>query len=62
MLSQALDKLPVKQRAAFIQYHRFEMLQEEIAAHHGVDVRTVRSWLKKAGAALGLTGGKDDRE
>lgn len=62
MLSQALDRLPAKQRAVFIQYHQFSMLQEEIAAHHGVDVRTVRSWLKKAGAALGLTGGKDDRE
>ena len=62
LLAIALDKLPAKQRAAFIQYHRFEMRQEEIAAHHGVDVRTVRSWLKKAGAALGLTGEKDDRE
>ena len=62
LLAVALDKLPAKHRAAFIQYHRLGMSQEEIAAHHGVDVRTARSWLKKAGVALGLTGEKDDRK
>ncbi|MDE2133256.1 MAG: RNA polymerase sigma factor [Alphaproteobacteria bacterium] len=61
LLTLALDKLPPKHRAAFIQYHNFDMTQEEIAAHHRVDVRTVRSWLKKASAAVGLTGDENDR-
>lgn len=60
LLALALGKLLPKHRAAFIQYHRFEMTQEEIAAHHGVDARTVRNWLKKAGRAVGLTGDEDD--
>lgn len=56
LLAIAIDKLPPKHRAAFIQYHRFEMTHEEIAAHHGVDESTVRYWLKKAAVATGLTG------
>jgi len=60
LLTHALGKLPLKHRAAVIQYHLFEMTQEEIATHHGVSVRTVYSWLKKAEAAVGFTGDEDD--
>jgi RNA polymerase sigma factor (sigma-70 family) len=56
LLSHALRKLTPNHRAAFLQYHHFEMTQEEIAAHHRVDARTIRNWLKKAGDAVGLTG------
>ena len=56
----ALDKLPAKQRAAIIQYYRLEMSQEEIAANHGVSVRTVFSWLTKAERAIGLAGDEND--
>lgn len=56
----ALDKLPPEQRAAIIQYYRLEMSQEEIAAKHGVSVRTVFSWLSKAKNAIGLAGDEND--
>lgn len=61
LLAHALDKLPHNHRAVFIQYHRFGMTQEEIAAHHHVTVRTVFSWLKKAEAAVGLSGDENER-
>lgn len=60
LLYSALDKLPDKQRAVFIQYHLFKMTQAEIAQHHGVTVRSVYNWLKAAEAAIGLSGGDDD--
>ncbi|MGE0278633.1 MAG: RNA polymerase sigma factor [Nitrospiraceae bacterium] len=60
LASLALDKLPAKQRAAIIQYYRLEMSQEEIAANHGVSVRTVFSWLAKAKRPLGLAGDDND--
>lgn len=61
LLARSLDKLSFKHRAVFIQYHRFEMTQEEIAEQHGVSVRTVYSWLKKAEAAVGLSGDDNER-
>ncbi|MBI1869136.1 MAG: sigma-70 family RNA polymerase sigma factor [Methylocystis sp.] len=61
LLAISLDKLSPKHRAIFIQYHQFEMTQEEIAAHHRVTVRTVYSWLKAAEAAVGLSGDENDR-
>lgn len=60
LLARALRKVSLKQRTAFIQYHLHEMTQEEIGTHHRVNVRTVYSWLKKAGAVVGLTGDEDD--
>jgi RNA polymerase sigma factor (sigma-70 family) len=60
LLAISLDKLPPKHREVFIQYHQFEMTQEEIAAHHRVTVRTVYSWLKSAEAAVGLSGDEND--
>lgn len=61
LLASSLDKLSPKHRAVFIQYHHFEITQEEIAAHHRVTVRTVYSWLKTAEAAVGLSGDENDR-
>lgn len=55
-LSRALDRLSPKQRSAFVQYHVLGLNQEEIARHHGVDVRTIRTWLKTAAGVLGLQG------
>lgn len=55
-LSRALDRLSPKQRSAFVQYHLLGLTQEEIAQHHGVDVRTIRTWLKTAAGVLGLQG------
>jgi RNA polymerase sigma factor (sigma-70 family) len=60
-LSRALDKLSPKFRAAFIQYHVMGLTYEEIAQQHEVDESTVRSWVKRANAIVGLAGGKDDR-
>ena len=60
LLHSALDKLPDKQRAVFIQYHLVKMTQAEIAQHHGATVRSVYNWLKAAEAAIGLSGGDDD--
>ena len=60
LLDLALDKLPEKQRAVFIQYHLFKMTQAEIAEHHGATVRSVYNWLKAVEAAIGLSGGEDD--
>jgi RNA polymerase sigma factor (sigma-70 family) len=56
LLARGIDRLPPKQRAVFIEYHLFLMTQEEIAARHGVTVRTIFSWLKKAETAVGITG------
>lgn len=56
LLSIALDKMPTNHRAAFIQYHLLGRTQEEIAIAKDVDVRTVRTWLKKAGEAVGFKG------
>jgi RNA polymerase sigma factor (sigma-70 family) len=61
LLAYALERLPPKHRAAFIQYHCYEMTQEEIAAHHGVSVRTVYAWLKKSETAVGYSGEHHDR-
>lgn len=61
LLARSLDNLNPTHQAVFIQYHCFEMKQEEIAEHHGVSVRTVYSWLKKAEAAVGLLGEDNDR-
>jgi RNA polymerase sigma factor (sigma-70 family) len=61
LLACALNQLPPEHRAAFIQYHCYEMTQDEIATHHGVSVRTVYSWLKKAEIAVGYSGDNHDR-
>ena len=61
LLHSGLDKLPPKHRAVFIQYHLFEMTQDEIAFLHDVTVRTVYSWRKKAESALGMYGDDHDR-
>jgi RNA polymerase sigma factor (sigma-70 family) len=60
-LSRALDKLSPKFRAVFIQYHVMGLTYEEIAQQHEVDESTVRSWVKRANAIVGLAGGKNDR-
>lgn len=59
-VAEAIKKLPSKLKAPFIQYHRLGLTQEEIAAHHRVDVRTVRNWLKEAAIAVGLKGDDHD--
>lgn len=56
----AIDKLPTKLRVPFVQRHRLDMKQEEIAHQHGVDVRTVRTWLKTAEEMLGMHGEDND--
>jgi RNA polymerase sigma factor (sigma-70 family) len=61
LLTHAVQKLPPKIRAVFIQFHVMGLTKEEIAQQHGVDESNVRYWLKKANATLGLSGGKDDR-
>lgn len=60
LTSVALDKLPAKQREAIIQRYRLEMSQKEIAAHHGVSVRTVFSWLTDAERAIEFAGDEND--
>jgi RNA polymerase sigma factor (sigma-70 family) len=60
LLAHALDKLSSNHRAVFIQYYQFGMTHEEIATHHQVTVRTVFSWLRKAEAAVGLSGDKNE--
>lgn len=62
LLYSALDKLPEKQQAVFIQYHLFKMTQAEIAQHHGATVRSVYNWLKVTETAIGLSGGEDDHD
>jgi RNA polymerase sigma factor (sigma-70 family) len=57
-LSRALDKLSPKFRAVFIQYHVMGLTYEEIAQQHEVDESTVRSWVKRANAIVGLAGGR----
>lgn len=57
-LRSGLARMSPKQRAAFVQYHLFEMTQKEIAVHHGVDQRTIRNWLREAEDVVELTGGK----
>ena len=52
----ALGKLPEPLRSVFIQYHQFNFNQEKLAEKHGVDVRTIRNWLKKASTMLGAAG------
>lgn len=52
----ALDRLPPKIRQVFVEWHQFEMTQEEIAQRHGVSKRTVYSWLKQANDLLGMKG------
>jgi DNA-directed RNA polymerase specialized sigma24 family protein len=56
LLECAEDRLPDKLREVFIQYHHFEMTLEEVANQHGVTVRTIYNWLKKAEAAIGYAG------
>jgi RNA polymerase sigma factor (sigma-70 family) len=56
LISNALAKLPPKHAEAFIQYHHGGLTQVEIAEHHGVTDRTIRTWLNKAAQALGLSG------
>ena len=56
LISVALAKLPPKHAEAFIQYHHSGLTQVEIAEHHGVTDRTIRTWLNKAAQTLGLSG------
>jgi RNA polymerase sigma factor (sigma-70 family) len=60
-LSRALDKLAPELRAVFIQYHVMQLTYEEIAQQLDVDESTVRKWIKRANAIVGIGGGKDDR-
>jgi RNA polymerase sigma factor (sigma-70 family) len=56
LLQREIEKIQPEHRTAFIKYHYFGMTQQEIAKEHGVDVRTVHEWLKKAAIAVGLKG------
>lgn len=60
LLGQMLDRLSPKQREVFIQEHVLEMTRQEIAEHHGVDVRTIYNWLKEAKAVMDFAGGEYD--
>lgn len=58
---QALDKLPPKHRAVFIQIHQLGMTQPEVAQHHGVVVKTVYNWLRECADILSNSGDQDAR-
>jgi RNA polymerase sigma factor (sigma-70 family) len=62
LLTRSVGKLEGKFRDVFIQYHVEGLTYEEIAEHHEVDESTIRNWVKRANALVGLRGGKHDRK
>jgi RNA polymerase sigma factor (sigma-70 family) len=62
LLVRSVGKLEGKFRDVFIQYHVEALTYEEIAEHHDVDESTIRNWVKRANALVGLRGGKHDRK
>ena len=62
LLKHSVGKLEGKFREVFIQRHVLGLTLQEIGEQHGVDESTVRLWLKRANAIVGVSGGKDDRE
>lgn len=61
LLQIAIERLPLKLRKVFLQYHFLKLTQAEIAQQYDdVDTRTIRNWLMEAKAILGMSGGEHD--
>ena len=56
LVSDQLQRLSGRMRAAFVQWHYWGFTQDEIAQHHGVSARTIRNWLTTADKILNGTG------
>lgn len=60
-IRQALEKLPPKLWTVFIQIHQLGMTQDEVAAHHAVQDRTIRNWLRECAEILSPPGDDNAR-